>query len=75
MQPFPLQLGKSPGLDRSPTKLFKTFCSLLTSQLCTVVSDSFKQSKLPTSFYEACITLIAKKDKDPSVLHIGQSLY
>lgn len=41
---------------------FKAFSSLLSSQLSTVLSDSFKQGKLPKSFYEAC----RKKDKDPT---------
>lgn len=30
-----------------------------------MLSDSFKQGKLPISFNEASITLVAKKDKDP----------
>ena len=71
-----LQSGKSPGSDGFHMEFFKAFSSLLSPQLSTVLSDSFKQGKLPTSFYEACITLIAKKTRiRRSVLHIGQSLY
>ncbi len=61
-----LQSGKSPGPDGFPAEFFKAFSPLLTSHLSAVLSDSFKQGNLPTSFYEACITLIAKKDKDPT---------
>lgn len=31
-----------------------------------MLSESFKQGKLPASLYEACITLIVKKGKDPT---------
>ena len=57
-----LQSGKSPGPDGFPAEFFKTFSSLLSSQLSAVLSGSFKQGKRLTSFYEACITLIVKKD-------------
>lgn len=59
------QSGNSLEPDGFPVEFFKAFSSLLSPQLSTVLSDSFKQGKLPTSFYEACIILIAKKDKDP----------
>ncbi len=61
-----LQSGKSPGPDGFPAQFFKAFSPLLSSHLSAVLSDSFEQGNLPTSFYEACITLIAKKDKDPT---------
>lgn len=60
-----LQSGKSPGPDGFPAEFFKTFSSLLSPKLCSVLSDSFKQGNLPASFNEACITLILKKNKDP----------
>lgn len=61
-----LQSGKSPGLDGFPAEFFKAFSPLLSSHLSVVLSNSFKQGNLPSSFHEACITLIAKKDKDPT---------
>lgn len=61
-----LQSGKSPGPDGFPTEFFRSFSSLLVPHLSLVLSDSFKQNKLPVSFSEATITLIAKKEKDPT---------
>lgn len=61
-----LQSGKSPGPDGFPAEFFKTFSSLLSPYLCSVLSDSFKQDRLPASLYEACICLIVKKGKDPT---------
>lgn len=61
-----LHSGKSPGSDGFPAEFFKTFSSLLSPHLCLVLSDSFKQGKLPATLYEACISLIVKKGKDPT---------
>lgn len=58
--------GKSPGPDGFPAEFFRLFSSLLVPHLSLVLSDSFKQNKLPVSFSEATITLIAKKEKDPT---------
>ena len=49
----PMQSGKYPGPEGLPSDFFKKF------------SDSFDSGKLPSSFYQACISLLLKKDKDP----------
>ena len=54
-----LQSGKSPGPDGFPVEFFKLFSCLLSHQLSLVLLDSLKQGKLPPSFYETSITLIA----------------
>lgn len=56
-----LQSGKSPG-PNVPAEFFKSFSSLLLP-----LSDSFKQGKLLDLFSEACITLVVKNGKDPTV--------
>lgn len=61
-----MQSGKCPGPDGFPTDFFKQFSSLLSPQLGATLSNSCKQGSLPQSFSEACITLIAKKGKDPT---------
>ena len=60
-----LNSGKSPGPDGFLAEFFKSFSSILSPQLCTVLSDSLKLGRLPASFTDACITLTAKKGKDP----------
>lgn len=60
-----LNSGKSPGPDGFPAEFFKSFSSLLSPQLCAVLSDSLKLGRLPASLTEACITLVAKRGKDP----------
>ncbi|KAF7647189.1 hypothetical protein LDENG_00176120, partial [Lucifuga dentata] len=61
-----MQSGKSPGPDGFPVEFFKKFSSVLSPQLHLVLSESRKQSSLPPSFNEACVSLIAKKGKDPT---------
>lgn len=61
-----LQSGKSPGPDGFSAEFFKSFSILLAPQLSLVLSDSLKQGKLPSTFHEACITLILKEGKDPT---------
>lgn len=61
-----MQSGKSPGPDGFSAEFFAKFSSLLSPQLCLVLSDSFWLGSLPKSFTEAYITLIAKKGKDPA---------
>ena len=61
-----LSSGKSPGPDGFPVELYKSFSSLLSPQLLSVLSDSFNYGKLPPSFNEASIILLLKKGKDPT---------
>ena len=60
-----MQSGKSPGPDGLPSDFLKKFSAELSPFLCSVFSDSFDSGKLPPSFYQACISLLLKKDKDP----------
>ena len=60
-----MQSGKSPGPDRLPSDFFLKFSADLAPVLCSVFSDSLNSSALPTSFNQACISLLLKKGKDP----------
>lgn len=55
-----MQSGKSPGPDGLPSYFLKKFSVELSRFLCSVFSDSFD-----SWFYQACISLLLKKDKDP----------
>lgn len=61
-----MQSGKCPGPDGFPAEFFKTFSTILSPQFCSVLSETYGKGSLPPSFAEACITLIAKKGKDPT---------
>ena len=61
-----MQSGKSPGPDGFPAEFYKRFSALLSPQLAIVLSESLRLGSLPPSLNEACITLIAKKGKDPA---------
>lgn len=61
-----MQSNKCPGPDGFPSEFFKKFSHALSPLLCSVLSESGKLGQLPQSFSEACITLIAKKGKDPT---------
>lgn len=61
-----MQSGKSAGPDGFPVEFFKKFSALLSPQLSAVFAESLEQGTLPPSLGEACITLIAKKGKDPT---------
>lgn len=60
-----MQPGKSPGPDGFSVDFFKKFCYDLTPFLCQVFTDSLESGALPPSCYQACISLLLKKDKDP----------
>ena len=61
-----LKNGKSPGLDGLPVEYYKKYVDILAPILTSVYKESFDLGQLPDTFNEAIITLILKKDKDPT---------
>lgn len=61
-----MQSGKSPGPDGFPAEFFKKFSPLLSAQLRNMLAESLRLGSIPPSLNEACITLIAKKGRDPT---------
>ncbi|KAF0035372.1 hypothetical protein F2P81_013130 [Scophthalmus maximus] len=61
-----MQSNKAPGPDGYPTEFFKKFCSKLASLLLDVYSESIDRGKLPPTLTQASISLLLKKDKDPT---------
>ena len=58
-----LPTNKSPGTDGFTGKLYQTFREELTSILLKLFQKSGEGRTLPSSFYEATITLIPNPDK------------
>ncbi len=61
-----MQNGKSPGPDGFTVKFFKAYSVLLAPILVRMFNDSFSEDKLPATPYEASISLLLKKDRDPA---------
>ena len=58
--------GKSPGLDSFPIEYYKKYVNILAPILHKVYLEAFERGSLPSTFDEALITLIPKKDRDTS---------
>lgn len=61
-----MRVGKSPGLDGFPSEYYKKYVDKLAPILKRVYAESFSLGKLPETFNQALISLIVKKDKDPT---------
>lgn len=66
-----MQSGKSPGPDGFSTDFYKKFLNDLAPFLCKVFTELLDSGAFPPSCYQACITVLLKKGKDPTVLLIG----
>lgn len=59
-----LKTGKTPGPDGIPSEVYKNF-NELTPFMLQMFTQAFENGILPPSLYEAVITVIPKKGKDP----------
>lgn len=57
---------KAPGPDGYPIEFYKTFATKLVPLLCSVYAEALTQRKLPTSMTQATMSVLPKKDKDPT---------
>lgn len=59
-----MKSGKSPGLDGFPVEYYKQYIDILAPLLQEVYNEAFKLGSLPSTFNEALISVIPKKDRD-----------
>lgn len=61
-----MRTGKSPGPDGYPPEFFKKFKDKLAPIMLEVFNESLGNGSLPPTLTQAKITLLLKKDKDPT---------
>ncbi len=61
-----LQNGKSPGPDGFAVEFYKAYSDLLIPILVRMYNDSFQKGQLPVTMYLASISLLLKRDRDPT---------
>lgn len=61
-----MQNRKTPGMDGYPVEFYKKFKAQLAPLLLAVFTESLEKGSLPTTFSQASISLLLKKDKDPT---------
>lgn len=61
-----MRTGKSPGPDGYPPEFFKKFKDKLVPIMLEVFNESLGNGYLPPTLTQAKITLLLKKDKDPT---------
>lgn len=61
-----METGRSPGLDGFLVEYYKKFVDILAPILPKVYLESFEKGTLPSTFNDALISLIPKKDRDTS---------
>lgn len=60
-----LQSSKAPGPDGYTPEFYKKFLADIAPLFLDVFNESFERGLLPATFYQASISLLHKKDKDP----------
>lgn len=61
-----MRSGKTPGPDGYPTEFYKKFENKLAPILLEVFNESLENGSLPPTLTQASISLLLKKDKDPT---------
>ena len=61
-----LKSGKAPGPDCFPTEFYKKFSTKVAPILLEVFGECLDNMALPTTMTQAVISVLLKKDKDPS---------
>lgn len=62
-----MQCNKAPGPDGFPLDFYKKFSAQLAPLLFDMYKESFEQGFLPASLNQASISLLLKKNKDPTL--------
>lgn len=62
-----MQNRKAPGMDGYPVEFYKKFKVQLAPLLLAVFTESLERGSLPPTFSQASISLLLKKDKDPTL--------
>jgi len=61
-----MQNEKSPGPDGFTVEFYKAYSNLLVPILVRMYNNSFQEGQLPSTLHMASISLLSKKDRDPT---------